>query len=127
MRMLFVGACLALAMAVLASSEASLAAQDKKDEPKYTIKEVMKQAQKGPLLKKVMSGEATDEEGKTLLAMYKSLAKQTPPKGEPDAWKKKTDTLIAAAQLYVDGKKADATAALTKSANACAACHKEFK
>src|SRR5437762_12687704 len=77
MRILFAVTCLALALAVTTSAPPGASAQG---EPKYTISQVMKKAHSGKgLLSKVTSGQATDAEGKELLAMYQSIAKNKPP------------------------------------------------
>jgi hypothetical protein len=101
-----------LAMVVLVGAQA---AQDSK----YTTKEVMQKAMKGGLLEKVKKGKASDDEKKLLVDMFTALHDNTPPKGEAESWKKKTDALIAAA-------KSGEAKALTAAAN-CGACHKEFK
>jgi hypothetical protein len=123
MRTLFASALAVLGLVLIAGTDA---AQDKGK--KYTIKEVMQEAHKkgGPMLRdKVISGKASDEEKKTLLAMYKSLAAQKPPAGEADSWKEKTAALVEAAKLAVDGDKG-AAKALKKAAN-CMGCHNAHK
>jgi len=96
--------------------------KDKKEEkPKFTIKEVMKKAHAGDnaLRKKVLKGEATDEEKAQLTAMYIALSQNAPPKGEADDWKKITKTIIDA---YKDGD----LKAYAKATD-CKACHSKFK
>ena len=95
------------------------------EKPKYSIKEVMKEAHKGGLMKKVADGKADEAEKKHLVELYKSLAKDTPPKGSADDWKKKTTALVEASTKAAKGDSA-AAASLPKLAN-CAACHKEHK
>ena len=95
------------------------------DEPKHTIKEVMKKAMKGPLTKKVAGGEASDEEKKLLHEMYEAMAAQKPKKGDEESWKKLTTALVAASKAAVDGDE-KAPAMLKKAAN-CKACHKVHK
>jgi hypothetical protein len=94
-----------------------------KDKPKYTIKQVMKKAHaaKDALLKKVQSGDASKEEMKELLAMYKSLEVNKPPRGEEADWKKRTKALVDAANAAVEKKK-DASDLLKKAAD-CKGCH----
>ncbi len=99
------------------------AADDAK--PKYTIKEVMKQAHKDGLMKKVAGGQASKEDAAKLLELYKALGANMPPKGDADSWKAKTAAVIQAAQDVVDGKEG-AGAKLEKAAN-CAECHKVHK
>jgi hypothetical protein len=107
-------------------------ADDKKEDPKLTIKDVMKQAhtvEKGSkdpsLYEKVSMGKANKEEKAKLLALYSALPNNKPPKGDADAWKDKTKALVDAAQGVVDGKE-DAEKKL-KTAAACMACHKDFR
>lgn len=89
------------------------------DKPKHSIKEVMKIAHKGGLMKKVADGNASDEEKKQLVELYESLAANKPPKGDDADWKMRTDALLTAAKA-ADGK------ALQKAAN-CKACHEAHK
>jgi hypothetical protein len=124
MRMLMAGTCVVLSLAMVAGAES--AAQDKKDDPKYTISDVMQQGHKGGLLNKVVSGKASADDAKELLSMYQSMAKQKPPAGDIDSWKKKTEALVAATQQYVDGDKGKGSAALKKASN-CQACHTAHK
>jgi hypothetical protein len=93
--------------------------------PKHTIKQVMKEAHKDGLLKKVASGQGTKADAEKLLDLYKSLGPNKPPKGDADSWKTKTVNLVQAAQDVVDGKDG-AGARLEKAAN-CAECHKAHK
>jgi hypothetical protein len=107
-----------LALGALAADDADA------DKPKYSIKDVMKEAHKGDaaLLKKVAAGDASAEEKKQLLELYQALAKNEPPKGDAASWKEKTDALVAAT---VKGD-ADAPKKL-KAASNCGACHKVHK
>ena len=93
--------------------------------PKHTIKEVMKTAHKGGLMKKVAKGEASADEKKQLVELYESLAANKPPKGDDASWKEKTAALIAAAKDCAAGKDG-AGEALTRAAN-CMACHSVHK
>jgi hypothetical protein len=98
-------------------------AQDAK--PKYTIKEVMKNAHKSKLNEKVAKGMAKEEEVKALIEYYEALAANKPPKGDEAAWKEKTAALLAAAKDVAAGKEG-AGAALMKAYN-CMACHSAHK
>jgi hypothetical protein len=100
-----------------------IGAEDEK--PKFTIKETMKAAHKGGLMKKVADGKATDEEEKLLIEHYTAMAAQKPPKGDEAAWKEKTAALLAAAKDAAAGKDGGG-AALQKAAN-CMACHRDHK
>jgi cytochrome c556 len=95
------------------------------DKPQYTIKEVMKEAHKEGLLKKVVSGKGSEADAERLLVLYKALAANEPPKGDAESWKTKTEALVQAAQGVVDGKPG-AAGQLKKAAN-CVACHKLHK
>ena len=70
-------------------------AEDTKDKAKHTIKEVMKIAHKDGLLKKVTKGEASKDEQKQLVELYKDRRPQEarrprvtrrPGKRTPRAW-----------------------------------------
>lgn len=119
--------CLAatLALGLLANAFALRADDDK---PKHTIKEIMKAAHgggKNSLANKVASGNASEEEKKTLVQLYSDLAKNTPKKGSPEGWKEKTEAVVKAAKDVEAGKEGAATA--LKQAINCMACHKEYK
>jgi hypothetical protein len=101
------------------------ASAEEKDEPKYKTKEVMKAAFKGPLIKKVASGGATDEEKKKLHEMLVALSKNEAPKGEADSWKELTGALVKAGKAVVEGE--DGAAAMLKKAANCKACHSKHK
>lgn len=103
----------------------AMGADDDDAKPKYKIKDVMKKAFKGPLLKKVAGGSASDAEKKELHEMLVALGKNKAPKGEADSWKSLTDALAKAGKAAVDGD-ADAGTALKKAAN-CKACHSKHK
>ena len=115
--------CLSCFIVVSICNLSARAADD--EAPKYKTKEVMKAAFKGPLIKKVAAGDASDEEKKKLYGMLVALGKNKPPKGEADSWKKLTDGLIKAGKAATEGDK-DAGAMLKKAAN-CKACHSKHK
>ncbi len=98
---------------------------EEKEKPKYTIKEVMKEAHKSGLMKKVASGKADKADQEKLAEMYAALAKNKPPQGEAKSWGEKTEALIKASKDVLAGKKG-AGAELTKAAN-CMACHSVHK
>ena len=116
--------CLMLA-ALVAVGGAIAVSQEKDGE--VPIKEVMKKAHTGKpsLLAKVQSGKASDEEKKMLLELYTALSKNKPPKGDEDAFKKRTEAMVEAAQAAVDGKK-EAGKLLKKAVN-CKECHMNHK
>ena len=99
--------------------------QDEDEEKKYTTKEVMKLAHKDGLLKKVAKGEASEDEKKQLVTLYKAMAKNDPPKGDKEAWDERNKALIEAAEAAVKGEE-DAADMLKKASN-CKSCHDEHK
>ncbi len=99
--------------------------EDDDAEPKYKIKDVMKKAMKGPLLKKVAGGQASDAEKKELHEMLVALSKNKPKKGEADSWKKLTGALVKASKAAVDG--ADDAGEQLKKAADCKGCHSKHK
>lgn len=122
MKFVVAGICAALGVCLLGGSfEAG-----EKGKAKYTISEVMKKAHsKNGLLNKVKSGKGDKADAEKLLDMYIALAKNMPPKGDAESWKKFTNGLIAAAKVAVEGGP-DAGKKLAKAAN-CGACHKLHK
>jgi hypothetical protein len=92
---------------------------------KYTIKQVMKDAHKDGLLKKVTEGGSSRTDQEKLLDLYVSLWEQKPPKGEEASWAKKTGDLVVGAAKVVLGQEG-AAAALKATVN-CKACHDSHK
>ena len=93
--------------------------------PKYTIKQIMKDALKGGLAKKVVGGEATEKEKIQFLDYAISLYENKPKKGEAASWTRLTGNLVtAAAKIAIDPKAS--TAPLGKAVN-CKACHNKHK
>ena len=117
---------LSLAVAVaLFVPVVSVFAADEEDGPKHSIKEVMKEANKGGLLKKVTSGEATQDEKLQLLDYYVSLVESKPEKGDMNSWNELAGKSALAAAKVAVGREG-ATEEL-KAATNCAACHKIHK
>ena len=99
--------------------------EGEEEDKKYTTNEVMKLAHKDGLLKKVATGEASDDEKKQLVIYYKAMAKNKPPAGEEEDWKERNKVLIEAAEAAVKGEE-DASDRLMKASN-CKACHDPHK
>jgi len=97
-------------------------AGDKKEKAKYTIKEVMDQAHKSGLLKKVAAGKAEKEDREKLAELYKALMLNAPPKGSAEEWTKTTEVLHKIAEEAIK----DPEAGKKLKVN-CGACHKKFK
>lgn len=93
-----------------------------KDKPKYTIKEVMKEAHKSGLWKKVAKGDADKDDRVKLAELYKALMQNKPPAGDEDAWKKTTSAMHKIAEAAIK----DPEAGKKLKVN-CGACHKKFK
>jgi hypothetical protein len=123
MRIVVAGVCAAVAMGLLAGSYQA----GEKAKAKYSIKEVMKKAhdKKTGLLYKVGAGNGDKADAEKLLEMYIEMAKNNPPKGGAESWKRLTNGLIVAAKVAVTGGP-DAGEKL-KTASACTACHKVHK
>jgi hypothetical protein len=102
-----------------------------KPKPKYAIKEVMKgahvPAQEGEksLRDIVLGGKATPEQKQQLLDFYISLAENDPPKGDKEAWAKKTSAVVIGAAMIVVGRENGPD--FLKKATVCANCHKDHK
>jgi hypothetical protein len=114
-----------LAAVVLAGGR--LAAEDK---PKYEIAVVMEKAHKGgqnSLRAKILGGKASKEDLDMLVDLYTALGQNTPPKGDKEAWKKKTATVLAAAKKVKENPTDRAGLQALNRATMCMACHNEFK
>jgi cytochrome c556 len=117
-------------LAVLAVSLVGFSmAEEKKDKPK-AIKVIMKTAHtapegEDPLCKKFAGGKTSEDETKTILALYEDLGKNKPPQGDEDEWKAKTKALLSAAK-DVAAKKEGGTDAFKKAIN-CKDCHETFR
>lgn len=118
-------ACVALSLGTVFGLRAVGAYQEQNDKPKHTIKQVMQDAHKGGLLKKVLAEEATPEEKLALLDYYVSLTENQPPKGEPESWRTKTQAILAAGVKVAVGREDGIE--LLENATTCAACHSVHK
>ena len=120
MKGLIAGAVAVFSLALLLE-----ASQGQEKKAKYEIKEVMKQAMKGGLAKKVAEGKATEAEKKQLVDLFVALHENNPPRGEKGAWEKATLALVDASKAAEKGDD-KAGKAIAKLIN-CANCHKQFK
>jgi hypothetical protein len=123
-RALILGAFAVFAVALMSNSNVEgVGDKDKKDEkPKFTIKEVMAEAHKSGLMKKVAKGTAEKEDRVKLAELYKALMLNTPPKGDEEAWKKTTTEMHKIAVEAI----ADPEAGKKLKVD-CGACHSKFK
>ena len=90
-----------------------------------TISDVMNDVMKGGLLRKAMSGSASDEEKMKVLDMFISLAESDAPQGDADEWRAMTQKVLTDYAKVLVGRE-DAGKALRASTN-CKACHDKFK
>jgi cytochrome c553 len=75
------------------------------DAPKYTIEEVMEKAHKGKeksMFSRVTAGKGSDEDKKNLVEYYEAMIANKPPKGDPAAWVKRNEAVLAAAKKGAD-------------------------
>ena len=103
----------------------SIVSADDKSEPEHTVKEVMKQAHKGGLLKTVLGDNSTADDQKKLLNLYISLWENKPPKGDVNGWKQRTGDVVAAAAKVVVGR--EGAKAELRMTTKCAGCHGPHK
>ena len=99
----------------------ALAADQDKTTPKHTIKEVMASAHKAGLFKKVLAGDASQDEKFALLDYYVSLAENSPNKGSKESWAEKTNAVVLAAAKVAVGR--DGGTMQLKNVANCSACH----
>jgi hypothetical protein len=104
---------------------ASVQAEDRGGNHKYSLEDVMKKGMKGGLCKKVARGRAKKDEVKTLIAMFAAMAGQKPHKGDAKSWQAKCASLLTAAKQVQAGV-AGAGAKLAGAAK-CKACHTVHK
>lgn len=90
-----------------------------------SIEEVMKTAMKGPLGKKVIAGEASDEEKRKYLDLMIDMSEAKPPQGDEKEWKAMTSEVVLNAAKVVVGREGAGEA--LKAATNCKACHDKFK
>ena len=122
---------LSLAMLVIVgvatSTLSGIGLNSKADDEKELkpISEIMENAMKGGLVKKVASGQADEKEKLELLDMMIDLVQNDPPKGDAMQWKMMAGTAMMDAAKVVVGRE-NAGEELAKSTN-CKACHDLFK
>jgi hypothetical protein len=114
------------ALTVVATATVSLwhSPADDGEKPKYTIKQVMKEAHKDGLFKKVVDGKGSDDDKSKLLELYEALEKNKPPKGTMKEWETRTQLIVAAAKQVVEGTGAES---MLKKAVNCVDCHMAHK
>jgi hypothetical protein len=108
-------ATLALALAFQGDNQAG-------EKAKYSISEVMIQAHKSGLWKKVAEGKAEKGDREKLAELYKALTQNKPPKGDAGEWKKATEVLHKVAVEAIANPEAGKKLKVN-----CGACHKQFK
>ena len=96
-----------------------------RNDDKKSIKDVMKECMKGPLGKKVASGEASNEEKMKLLDDLIDLVENDPPQGDPTEWKMQAGKVMMNAAKVVVGRE-NAGSDLKESMN-CTDCHNKFR
>jgi len=119
----------ALTVSLVGVSSAEEKKEEKKDGPQ-AIKAIMKKfhsAPKGedPICKMFLTGKASDDNIKLIIVAYEDLGKNKPPKGEEEAWKKKTAALLSAAKDLAAKK--DGAMDAYKTAVNCMACHTDHR
>jgi len=117
--------CLALSFISVPCLSTVLAADEEKPKSKYTIKEVMKNVNKDGLLKKVVAGDASQEDKVILLDNYIALVETKPEKGDNASWQKLAGGAALAAAKVVVGR--DGAIEELKVASNCKACHSVHK
>jgi hypothetical protein len=94
--------------------------------PKHAIKDVMQTAHsREGVLRKVLGGEASQEEKLALLDLYVSLTENEPPRGEKEAWDTKVNAIVLAAAKVAVGR--EGSSQQLQRATNCMACHREHR
>jgi len=120
-----------VAVGAVVTASASFAEEKEEEKKPMSIHDVMEKGFKGgkSLYRAVTNKkkESTKEQNEKFLGMLKDMAKQKPPKGDEESWKKFTTAMIEPAEMIVKGEEVEkAKLALKKSAS-CAKCHKAHK
>ena len=121
-----------VAVGAVVTASASLAEEKKEEEKKpMSIHDVMEKGFKGgkSLFRAVTNKkkESTEEQNKKFLGMLKDMAKQKPPMGDEESWKKLTTAMIEPAEMIVKGEDVAKAKLALKKAASCAKCHKAHK
>ena len=126
MRALILGCCVVSTLVLSTVLGIAMAAEgDEAAKPKHTIAQVMKEAHRGPLLKSVLGGQASQEDRLKLLDYYISMVESKPPKGDMESWHNLAGNAALAAAKVAVGR--DGATAQLKIATNCAACHNAHK
>ena len=120
---LFVVLMMSFSLVGMSANEAAVNSNG--DEPENTIADVMEKAHGSGLMRKVVKGEATEEEMKELVSLYVDMMDNKPPKGEEEAWNAATGQVVIAATRVMLGR--EGAGELLQSAANCKKCHDEFK
>ncbi len=115
---------LAAAVVIAGLWSAATAEEEGGKKAKKTIKEVMKDAHKSGLHKKVLSEKASKKEREELLELYIAMSDNSPPKGDQKSWKILTSRLIIGADDAVNDP---SDVKELKKATNCGNCHKKHK
>lgn len=92
-----------------------------------SIADVMAKGHEGrdSILRKILNETATEEEMETLRGYWQFLATQNPPKGSPDGWRTRIETLQTALDAVIAGDEGSVPV-LRRESN-CMACHRVYK
>ena len=87
-----------------------------------TISDIMKEAHKEGMLKRITRGPAAEGDQERLLELYTLLATKSPPQGDKSDWDERTAAMVDAAKAAVAGD----TSKLKRAVN-CRDCHNYHK
>lgn len=114
--------CLALVVGAMMLPLAQAAEETK---PKHTIKDVMKLGHKDGLLKKILKGDASEDDKKKLLDLYISMVESKPSRGDINSWHNLAGKATVAAAKVVVGR--EGAEKELEAATNCKACHSVHK
>lgn len=92
-----------------------------------SIADVMAKGHEGrdSILRKILNESATAEEKQTLRSYYQFLATQNPPKGSPEGWQTRVQTLQTALDAVIAGE--EGSIPILRRETNCMACHRVYK
>lgn len=124
---------IAVAAVALVAANVSFAEDkpEEKEKKPMSVHEIMEHGFKGgkSLFRTVTNTkkDSSKEDNEKFLGMLKDLAKNKPPVGDEESWKKLTEAMVAPAEAIVKGEEVEKAKLELKKAANCAQCHKAHK
>ncbi len=118
-----------MSKAIILTAAAALFATVAVADDHEILEKIMKEGFKGDTspIAKVLDGNATEEETKTLAGLVQQMKGTKAPVGEQAAYEEKVAELIAAMDAVAGGDKGDTAIGRLEKAQNCKACHSDHR